>query len=90
MKDIVHRNALLRVSLPDETVNITIMGQMAWCRKTEIDGDETYALGVQFNEMPPRLRGSMIIFVNAVGTTNKQEGEYILSQDEIKARNVDQ
>ncbi len=86
VKDIVHRKTMLRVSLPDESVNVTIMGQIAWCRKTEIDGEETYALGVQFNEMPPKLRGSMIIFVNAVGTTNQQVAEYNLSQDEIEAR----
>jgi hypothetical protein len=62
------------------------MGKVAWGRKTEIDGEETFALGIQFNEMPPRLRGSMIIFVNAVGTMNEQVGNYNLSQDEIESR----
>ena len=59
---------------------------MAWCKQTEIDGEETFALGVQFNEMPPKLRGSMIIFVNAVGSINEHVGDFHLSQDEIEAR----
>jgi len=81
--DILRRKTKLRISLPDESVNVTIMGQVAWCKKTEIDGEDTYALGVQFNEMPPSLRGSMIIFVNAVGTINRHMDEYNLSQEEI-------
>jgi CRP-like cAMP-binding protein len=86
VEDIVDRQTKLRVSLPDETINVTIMGKVAWCRKTEIDGEETFAIGVQFNEMPPRLRGSMIIFVNAVGIMNRHVGNYSLSQDEIESR----
>jgi len=85
-KDIVDRKTKLRVSLPDESINVTIMGKVAWCRKTEIDGEDTFALGVQFNEMPPRLRGSMIIFVNAVGIMNEHAGNFHLSQDEIESR----
>ena len=85
-QDIMHRQTKLRISLPDESVSVTIMGKVAWCKKTEIDDEETYALGVQFNEMPPRLRGSMIIFVNAVGTINKQLAEHNLSQEKIEAR----
>ncbi|MCK4838757.1 MAG: cyclic nucleotide-binding domain-containing protein [Desulfobulbaceae bacterium] len=68
INDVIGRKAKLRVSLPDESVSVSIMGRIAWSKETEIDGHKTCALGVQFNETPPRLRGSMIIFINAVGT----------------------
>ena len=35
---------------------------------------------------PPKLRGSMIIFVNAVGSMNEHVGDFHLSQDEIESR----
>ncbi len=85
-QDIMHRKTKLRISLPDESVSVEIMGHVAWCKETDFDGEETYALGVQFNEMPQRLRGSMIIFINAVGTTNKHLNEFNLSQDKIESR----
>ena len=68
INDILGRKTKLRVSLPDESISVSIMGRVAWCKETEIDGQETSALGIQFNETPPRLRGSMIIFINAVGS----------------------
>ncbi len=68
INDIVGRKTKLRVSLPDESVSVSIMGSIAWRKETEIDGEKTCALGLQFNETPPKLRGSMIIFINAVGT----------------------
>jgi len=73
---IIGRKTKLRVSLPDESVNVSIMGKIAWSKNTEIDGQQTCALGVQFNEMPARLRGSMIIFVNAVGTLYQNETKH--------------
>lgn len=85
LKDIFGRKTKLRVSLPDESINVSMLGKIAWCKETEIDGQQTCALGIQFNEMPPRLRGSMIIFVNAVGTIHEHETIYNLSQDEIEA-----
>lgn len=71
INDILGRKTKLRVSLPDESIDVSIMGKITWCSETEIDRQQTYALGVQFNEMPPKLRGSMIFFINAVGLSNK-------------------
>jgi CRP-like cAMP-binding protein len=68
INDILGRKTKLRVSLPDESISVSIMGKIAWRKETEIDGQQTCALGIQFNETPPRLRGSMIIFIYAVGT----------------------
>lgn len=66
--DIIHRKARIKISLPDESINISIMGKIAWLKEIEIDGRPTCELGVQFNETPPKLLGSMLIFINALGS----------------------
>ncbi len=79
--DIINRKTKIRISLPDETISLIILGRMAWYKETAIDGQPTYALGVQFEEMPPKLRGLLIIFANAVGTMTKQLETVELTQD---------
>jgi hypothetical protein len=81
VEDIINRKTKIRISLPDEIISLIILGRMAWYKETEIDGQPTYALGVQFEEMPPKLRGLLIIFANAVGTMTKQLETIEISQD---------
>jgi len=61
------RIAKLRISLPDESVGLNIFGTLAWRRNSELDGEPTTVLGIKFNEMPPRLRGLLIVFANTIG-----------------------
>ncbi|MCK5642870.1 MAG: cyclic nucleotide-binding domain-containing protein [Gammaproteobacteria bacterium] len=74
IKDILHRKARIRISLPDESINVSIMGNIAWCKEIETNGQPTCELGVQFNETPPKVLGSMIIFVNALGSLSQDKG----------------
>jgi len=69
--DLVNRKSRLNISLPDESISLTILGRLAWYKETDLDGEDTYAIGVQFNEMPPRLRGLLIVFANAVGSMSR-------------------
>ncbi len=70
--DLVNRRAKLRISLPDESISLTILGRLAWHKEADMDGEDTYAIGIQFNETPPRLRGLLIVFANAVGSMTRQ------------------
>lgn len=72
IEDLINRKSRLSISLPDESISLTILGRLAWYKETDLDGDDTYAIGIQFNEMPPRLRGLLIVFANAVGATSRQ------------------
>jgi hypothetical protein len=81
VEHIINRKAKIKISLPDETISLIILGRMAWYKETVIDGQPTYALGVQFEEMPPKLRGLLIIFANAIGTTTKHIETIEISQD---------
>jgi Tfp pilus assembly protein PilZ len=83
--DILNRKTRLRVSLPDESINVSIIGTVAWYKEIEINGQQTCAIGVQFNETPPRLRASLIVFISSVGSMSKHDTSFNLSQDEIEA-----
>ena len=72
IEDLVNRKTKLRISLPDESISLTILSRLAWYKETEMDGEDTYAIGIQFNEMPPRLRGLLIVIANAVGLMTTQ------------------
>jgi CRP-like cAMP-binding protein len=72
IEDMVNRKSRLSISLPDESISLTILGRLAWYKETDLDGEDTYAIGVQFNEMPPRLRGLLIVFANAVGAMSRR------------------
>lgn len=86
VEDIINRKTKISISLPDESISVIIMGRMTWYEETAIDGQSTYAVGVQFEEMPPRLRGLLIVFANAVGTMSKQIGITEISQDILEKR----
>ncbi len=73
--NLIGRIAKLRISLPDESVGLNIFGTMAWRKKIELDGEPTTMLGIKFNEMPPRLRGLLIVFANTIGQMAKDNGE---------------
>jgi len=84
--EIINRKTKIRISLPDETISVIIMGRMAWYEETAIDGQSTYAIGVKFEEMPPRLRGLLIVFANAVGTMTRQLETVDISQDTLEKK----
>ena len=73
--ELLGRIAKLRISLPDESVGLNIFGTLAWNKETELDGESTTVLGIKFNEMPPRLRGLLIVFANTIGQMGEVENE---------------
>jgi hypothetical protein len=48
----------VRVTLPYDGLSVAIGGQIIRSRKVIVDGSKTLALGIQFDEIPPRLRGA--------------------------------
>ena len=82
--DIMDRKVMIRISLPDEAISVLIIGNIVWVKDAEINRQETCALGIKFNETPPRVRAAMIFFVTALSSLNKDGADYNLSQDEIE------
>lgn len=83
--DIKNRKTVLRISLPDESISVLIVGRIAWHKEAKVNGKKTRAVGVQFNETPPRLRAAMIFFINALSSANK-DTKHALAQDGIESR----
>jgi CRP-like cAMP-binding protein len=54
------------MGLPTETMQIKILGSVAWSHKIIFQGKKTLALGIQFEEMSPRLRGMLFMFASCL------------------------
>ena len=84
--DIGNRKIMLRVSLQDESISVLIIGKIVWHEETEIDGEQTRTLGIQFDDTQPRVRAAMIFFITALSSANKDATENKLSHDEKEPR----
>jgi CRP-like cAMP-binding protein len=61
----------VRVSLPLEGLSISISGQIVRVNKMVVNGFRTFALCIEFDEIPPRLRGTFLTmagFGNGLGS----------------------
>ena len=57
----------VRVSLPSEGLSVAISGSIIHSRRMVVNGNKTVVLGIQFAEIPPRLRG---VFLSVAGSLN--------------------
>ena len=54
------------IGLSTETMHIKVLGHIAWNHAIILNGKKTLVLGVQFEEMSPRLRGMLFMFANSL------------------------
>lgn len=54
------------IGLPAETMHIKVLAHIAWSHAIILNGKKTLVLGVQFEEMSPRLRGMLFMFANSL------------------------
>jgi hypothetical protein len=54
--------AKVHVSLPDESISMSILGCVAWAHPVIVNGKVSMVLGIQFKKMTPRLIGYLIVF----------------------------
>jgi len=57
-------NAKINVSVITHTLLLKISGKIAWSREIAHGGVKTLALGMQFDEMSPKIRGLLFALVN--------------------------
>jgi CRP-like cAMP-binding protein len=62
-EDLLGRN--VRVTILAEDVSLTIAGQIVRKRPVMINGHKLQSLGIQFAEIPPRLRGMFFAFADS-------------------------
>jgi len=59
-------NYRINVSVVTQTLLLKISGKIAWHREVLHNGSKTLALGMQFDEMSPKIRGLLFALVNSL------------------------
>ena len=54
------------VGFPAEKMHVKVLGRIAWSHAVILNGKKTLVLGIQFEEMSPRLRGMLFMFANSL------------------------
>jgi CRP-like cAMP-binding protein len=57
-------NAKIEISLPGEAMTISVTGAIVWNKEVVFEGAKTVALGIQFEEMSPKLSGLLVVFAD--------------------------
>ena len=59
------KNAKVQVNFLIEDLKVSIPGKIAWLSQVSHEGRKTIALGIQFDEMSPKLKGILMMFFNS-------------------------
>ncbi len=65
--ELIDRETNIVISLPDQSLSISVRGFVVWQRVFTRGEEEVEVLGVRFREMPPRLSGILVVFATALG-----------------------
>ena len=58
------KNARIEISLPSEALTINVSGSIVWNKEVYYQGQQTVALGIQFEDMSPKLSGLLVVFAD--------------------------
>jgi hypothetical protein len=58
------KNARIEISLPGEALTINVSGAIVWNKEVYYQGQQTVALGIQFEDMSPKLSGLLVVFAD--------------------------
>jgi hypothetical protein len=73
VKDVDHQR--VQVAISSETLSMSIPGQIVRTQKLMVNGSRTLSLGIQFDEVSPRVRGAFIAFAEGTGYFDKVRNE---------------
>ena len=55
----------VKISFPSEGLELKVSGRIAWTREIIFKGQRTLALGIQFQDLSPKLRGMLFVFADS-------------------------
>jgi CRP-like cAMP-binding protein len=58
------KNASIKMSFPSEGLELRVSGKIVWTQEVSFKGAKTLALGVQFQNLSPKLRGMLFVFAD--------------------------
>ena len=70
LSEIDDRNKI-RVNFPGETMELKVRGNIIWNHEIQFNGKKTLAIGIQFVENSPKLRGMLFMFAKSLGKIDK-------------------
>ena len=56
------KNSKVKINFPSEGLELKVSGKIAWTREMIDKGEKTLAVGIQFQDLSPKLRGMLFVF----------------------------
>jgi CRP-like cAMP-binding protein len=57
----------VRISFPGDTMELKVAGNIVWHHQIHFNGDKTLAVGIQFEDDTPKMRGMLFMFARSLG-----------------------
>ena len=61
----------IRISFPGDTMELNVRGYIVWSHQVSFNGKKTLAVGIQFQENSPKMRGMLFMFARSLGGADK-------------------
>jgi hypothetical protein len=62
----------IRISFPGDTMELKVKGYIVWSHGIQFNGRKTLAVGIQFKEDSPIMRGMLFMFAKSLAGTEKK------------------
>ena len=59
------KNSKVKISFPSEGLELKVSGRIAWIQEIIFNGERTLAVGIQFQDLSPKLRGMLFVFADS-------------------------
>jgi CRP-like cAMP-binding protein len=58
------KDSIIKISFPNEGMELKVSGKIAWTQEVIFKGERTLAVGIQFQDLSPKLRGMLFVFAD--------------------------
>ena len=58
------KDSIVKISFPSEGMELKVSGKIAWTQEIIFKGERTLAVGIQFQDLSPKLRGMLFVFAD--------------------------
>ena len=65
------KDAKVKLSMSIEALKLKVSGNIVWTQTIRVNGKQTLALGIKFDEMSPKFQGMLFAFADNLGVLNK-------------------
>ena len=66
----------VHISFPGDTMELKVAGHIVWHHQIHFNGNKTLAMGIQFEDDTPKMRGMLFMFAKSLGRMEETVGSY--------------